>query len=97
MAAILLVVGLAALAVWQVHRRAQKLDLIARVEARTSSGDWEEIPRVDYNFFVAESGLGVGPYALRATDVHGNVLEDTGIAIMEETDQPGAGQFPRCE
>ncbi|WP_262027894.1 SURF1 family protein [Microvirga sp. Mcv34] len=34
MAAILLVVGLAALAVWQVHRRAQKLDLIARVEAR---------------------------------------------------------------
>ena len=33
-AAILLVVGLAALAVWQVHRRAHKLDLIARVEAR---------------------------------------------------------------
>lgn len=34
MAALLLVVGLAALAVWQVHRRAYKLDLIARVEAR---------------------------------------------------------------
>jgi surfeit locus 1 family protein len=33
-AAILLVVGLAALAVWQVHRRAYKLDLIGRVEAR---------------------------------------------------------------
>jgi surfeit locus 1 family protein len=28
------VAGLAALAVWQVHRRAHKLDLIARVEAR---------------------------------------------------------------
>jgi surfeit locus 1 family protein len=32
--AILLVVGLVALAVWQVHRRAYKLDLIERVEAR---------------------------------------------------------------
>jgi surfeit locus 1 family protein len=32
--AILAVVGLAWLAVWQVHRRAWKLDLIARVEAR---------------------------------------------------------------
>jgi surfeit locus 1 family protein len=32
--AILIVVGLVSLAVWQVHRRAWKLDLIARVEAR---------------------------------------------------------------
>ncbi|MBA1156255.1 SURF1 family protein [Microvirga mediterraneensis] len=34
MVALLLVVGLASLAVWQVHRRAYKLDLITRVEAR---------------------------------------------------------------
>ena len=34
LAAILLVAGLAALAAWQLHRRAWKLDLIARVEAR---------------------------------------------------------------
>jgi surfeit locus 1 family protein len=32
--AIMLVACLAALAVWQIHRRAYKLDLIARVEAR---------------------------------------------------------------
>jgi surfeit locus 1 family protein len=32
--AILLVACLAALAIWQIHRRANKLDLIARVEAR---------------------------------------------------------------
>jgi surfeit locus 1 family protein len=32
--AVLIVAGLAALAAWQVHRRAWKLDLIARVEAR---------------------------------------------------------------
>ncbi len=34
LAAILLVACLAELAVWQIHRRAHKLDLIARVEAR---------------------------------------------------------------
>ena len=34
LAAIVIVAGLAALAVWQVHRRAWKLDLIARIEAR---------------------------------------------------------------
>ncbi|MFL5160811.1 MAG: SURF1 family protein, partial [Microvirga sp.] len=34
LAATLAVAGLVALAVWQVHRRAYKLDLIARVEAR---------------------------------------------------------------
>ena len=44
--AILLVACLAALAVWQVHRRAYKLDLIARVEARvhaapTPAPGWE--------------------------------------------------------
>ncbi|WP_236728871.1 SURF1 family protein [Methylobacterium sp. WSM2598] len=33
-AALLVVAGLVALAAWQVHRRAWKLDLIARVEAR---------------------------------------------------------------
>ena len=32
--AILIVAGLVSLAVWQVHRRAWKLDLIARIEAR---------------------------------------------------------------
>ena len=34
LAAVLIVAGLAALAAWQLHRRAWKLDLIARVEAR---------------------------------------------------------------
>jgi expansin len=70
---------------------------IARVAARTSSGDWVDLPRESYNFFVAAGGLGEGPYALRATDAHGNVVEDSGITIREEIDQPGSAQFPRCE
>jgi surfeit locus 1 family protein len=51
LAAILLVVCLAALADWQIHRRAYKLDLIARVEARVhaaptpapGSGIWTDL------------------------------------------------------
>nr|WP_281024358.1 SURF1 family protein [Microvirga calopogonii] len=51
MAALLLVAGLAALAVWQVHRRASKLDLIQRVEARVHAaptpapgpGQWGDV------------------------------------------------------
>ena len=37
LAAILVVAALVALAVWQVHRRAWKLDLIARVDARVQA------------------------------------------------------------
>lgn len=37
LASLLVVAGLIALAVWQTHRRAWKLDLIARVEARISA------------------------------------------------------------
>ncbi|UJR86536.1 expansin EXLX1 family cellulose-binding protein [Sandaracinus amylolyticus] len=70
---------------------------IARVERLTAEGDWVEVPRVDYNFFVDETGFGEGPYTLRAIDVHGNVLEDTGIELREAVDQPGAAQLPTCE
>jgi surfeit locus 1 family protein len=49
LAAILVVAGLVSLAVWQVHRRAHKLDLIARVEARVHAvpapgpGGWAQV------------------------------------------------------
>jgi len=51
LAAILIVACLVALAIWQVHRRAYKLDLIARVEARVHAapmpapelGSWTQV------------------------------------------------------
>ncbi len=48
------------------------------------------------NHFVAEGGLGVGPYALRVTDTRGHVVEDTGIAVGDDVTRTGAGQFPVC-
>ena len=55
-----------------------------------------ELERLDYNYFVASSGLGVGPYRLRVTDQRGHVVEDTGIELGDDVTREGAGQFPAC-
>ncbi len=67
---------------------------IARFEYRRSDGQWQTAPRTMYNYFVAESGMGPGPYTFRVTDVHGNVLIDTSIPFIEGGVINGGGQFP---
>jgi expansin (peptidoglycan-binding protein) len=74
------------------HRHA-----IARFEYQDDGGDFVEVPRVDYNYFVQESGMGPGPFTFRVTDVHGNVLTDRGIPLLDDGDADGARQFPPCE
>jgi expansin len=69
---------------------------IDTLEARDASGAYHAIARADYNYFVAPSGLGAGPYTLRVTDVHAHVLEDTNIALGDAVLRPGASQFPAC-
>ncbi len=68
---------------------------IASVEAMAASG-WQDIPRLSYNYFVEDAGLGPGPYALRVTDTRGHVLEDPAIALGDNVTRPGAEQFPAC-
>lgn len=60
-------------------------------------GDFVAVPRLDYNYFVAESGMGAGPLKLRVTDVHGSELVDDAIALADNADRSGAAQFPACE
>ncbi len=72
------------------HRHA-----IERLEYRGES-DWVEVPRLDYNYFVAEEGMGPGPLELRVTDRWGHVLEDSGIPSLDDADASGAAQFPGC-
>lgn len=74
------------------HRHA-----IARFEYQDEGGDFVAVPRVDYNYFVDEGGMGPGPFTFRVTDVHGNVLTDSGIPLLDDGDAPGASQFPPCE
>ena len=74
------------------HRHA-----IAGFEFQDSQGDWVSVSRVDYNYFVADAGMGEGPLAFRVTDVAGNVLEDSDIPLLDDADAPGQAQFPACE
>jgi expansin (peptidoglycan-binding protein) len=68
---------------------------IDRLEAR-GAGGYQAIARADYNYFVAPSGLGPGPLALRVTDVRGQVLENGAVALGDAVVRPGSGQFSLC-
>jgi expansin (peptidoglycan-binding protein) len=72
------------------HRHA-----IARFEY-LAGDSWVEVPRLDYNYFVEETGMGEGPLSFRVTDVHGSIVEDSGIPSLDDADAPGGGQFPAC-
>jgi expansin (peptidoglycan-binding protein) len=69
---------------------------IDRLEARDAAGAYRAIARGDDNYFVASTGLGPGPYALRTVDVHGHTLDDAAIAAGPGAANPGAAQFPPC-
>lgn len=61
-------------------------------------GVWVEVPRLDYNYFVEDQGMGPGPFELRVTDVFGNTLQNSGIELIpDESLIAGAGQFPACQ
>jgi expansin (peptidoglycan-binding protein) len=66
------------------------------LSAVDSSGSATPLPRQSYNYFVASSGLGPGPYTLRVTDDRGQAIEDTNIALATSGAQPGSAQFPSC-
>jgi len=57
-------------------------------------GSFQSLPREMYNYFVASSGLGPGPYTLRVTDVLGHVLTDTGIPLKVGQEVAGKAQLP---
>jgi expansin (peptidoglycan-binding protein) len=68
---------------------------ISKLEAQTGAS-WTELPRADYNYFIAATGLGGGPFALRVSDQRGHVLSDTAIALGDGVVRPGAAQLPAC-
>ncbi|MGE5187375.1 MAG: expansin EXLX1 family cellulose-binding protein [Acidobacteriota bacterium] len=68
---------------------------ISKLEVQQGTA-WTELPRADYNYFVAASGLGDGPFVLRVTDARGQQLTDMGIALGDAVVRAGAAQFPAC-
>lgn len=68
---------------------------IASLEVREGAS-YRPLPRVDYNYFLDEGGLGPGPYALRVTDVYGSIVEDEGVPSLDDADHPSSAQLPEC-
>ena len=75
---------------------------IAKLEYKNTQGNFTEIPRLDYNYFVANGGIDedknkTGPYHLRITDVHGQTIEDTNVRFDAQGEVTGSVQFPECK
>lgn len=66
---------------------------VARLEVRTS-GAWLPLPRTTYNYFLSVDGRGCGG-AMRITDIYGERVVVTGIALLPGTVQPTRQQFAR--
>lgn len=68
---------------------------IKKLEYKNSKGKFIELPRQEYNYFTAASGMGKGPYTFRVTDFYGHVLIDSGISIDTSGDPVcGKMNFP---
>jgi expansin (peptidoglycan-binding protein) len=68
---------------------------IASLEYQKADGQWVNVPRRSYNYFVQTSpGMGLGPYTFRVTDSYGNVLTDSGISLVPNGTVTGSSQFP---
>jgi expansin (peptidoglycan-binding protein) len=78
-----------------VHIRNHR-NAIAKFEYKAEDGSWRDVGRVEFNYFIDEQGMGPGPHTFRVTDVYGNVLEDTGIPLLDNADALGKAQFPAC-
>jgi hypothetical protein len=54
-------------------------------------GGWHDLARADYNYWIAPSGAGTGPFTVRLTDTAGHQVTVRGIAL-----DPGAVQDTRA-
>jgi expansin (peptidoglycan-binding protein) len=59
-------------------------------------GAWVGVPRLDYNYFVRDTGMGEGPFTFRVTDIHGHVVEDMEVGLLDDGTVEGTSQFPAC-
>jgi expansin (peptidoglycan-binding protein) len=64
---------------------------VAKLEVDTG-GAWRTLPRTEYNYFLSEDGSGCGG-AIRITDIYGERLTVTGLAVRADVVQPTGVQF----
>lgn len=68
-----------------------------KLEYKMNDGSFKEAVKVDYNYFLDATGMGVGPYDFRITDIFGHVIEAFKIPFIENGDVVGTEQFPSCD
>ena len=73
---------------------------LASVQVETGSGGWLGLERASYNYWIAQSGAGSGPFTVRLTDIEGNQVTLHNVALDPGAVQPtgvfmyGAGSDP---
>jgi hypothetical protein len=66
---------------------------LASVQVESESGGgWYSLVRASYNYWVAQSGAGTGPFTVRLTDNEGHVVTVQGIALSPGVTQ-GTGRW----
>jgi expansin (peptidoglycan-binding protein) len=63
--------------------------------ASGSRSAYTQLGREMYNYFVAPSGMGPGPYDIQITDVFGQRITATGVALAVTTEIDLRQQFPK--
>jgi expansin (peptidoglycan-binding protein) len=77
---------------WFAIQPRRHRNLVTTLEVQVG-GRWVALQRQGYNYFVADAGLGPGPFTVRLTDVHGQQLIHTGIALAPGVVQTASSQF----
>jgi expansin (peptidoglycan-binding protein) len=73
---------------------------LASMQVESSSGSWISLARASYNYWIAPSGAGPGPFTVRLTDIAGNQATVDNIALSPGSVQStgtylyGAGSVP---
>jgi expansin (peptidoglycan-binding protein) len=81
---------------WTAVQIRHHLARIAKLEVM-KNGAFVTVARESYNYFVDPSGMGNAPYTFRVTDVYGDTVEDSGIALEVQHEVPGKAQLPACK
>ncbi len=63
---------------------------LASVQVESAAGGWRDLVRADYNYWIASSGAGDGPFTVRLTDTAGHRVTVRGVAL-----EPGVVQGTR--
>jgi expansin len=65
---------------------------LASVEVKTTSGGWLSLSQANYNYWIAPSGAGNGPFTVRLTDTQGHQVTVDGVTLSPGTVQ-GTGTY----